>query len=143
MHPSASYLVASPPLQITPTTVYTVTATNSGGSGSFTLNITINDLPPNSLSYSTTSFTETIGSPMSAVTPTVSGGDVVTWEIHPTLPSGLSIDSSTGEISGTPTVLSSLTTYTVYANNSGGSATANIDITVNDVIPSSVSYDPS
>ena len=59
------------------------------------------------------------------------------------MPSGLSIDSSTGEISGTPTVLSSLTTYTVYANNSGGSATANIDITVNDVIPSLVTYDPS
>ena len=52
----------------------------------------------------------------------------------------ISIDATTGEISGNPTVLSTLTTYTVYANNTGGSATTTIDITVNDIIPSSITY---
>ena len=72
--------------------------------------------------------------------PSVGGGPVVTWSIAPTLPTGLDIDASTGEISGTPTVNSPLTTYTVTATNSGGSATTTIDITVNDIIPSSVTY---
>ena len=61
---------------------------------------------------------------MNPVTPTVQGGDVVSWEIHPTLPTGLSIDSSTGTISGTPAGTSPISSYTVYANNTGGSATA-------------------
>ena len=75
--------------------------------------------------------------------PTVSGGPVVTWSILPTLPTGLSIDSSTGEISGTPIVLSTVATYTVTAENSGGSTTTTVDITVNDVVPSSIDYSNS
>ena len=66
----------------------------------------------------------------------------MSWEITPTLPTGLNIDSSTGVISGTPTVLSTSTTYTVYANNTGGSATTTIEITVNDIIPT-ISYSPN
>ena len=77
---------------------------------------------------------------MTSVTPTVGGGPVVTWSILPNLPTGLSIDSSTGQISGTPTALSTITTYTITAENSGGSTTTTVDITVNEVIPSSIVY---
>ena len=77
---------------------------------------------------------------MTTGTPTASGGLVVTWSISPTLPTGITIDSSTGEISGTPTVISTVTTYTITATNSGGSATTTIDITVNDVAPSGITY---
>ena len=38
------------------------------------------------------------------------------------------------------TVISSLTTYTITATNSGGSATTTIEITVNDVAPSVIEY---
>ena len=51
---------------------------------------------------------------MSAITPTSSGG-AVSWSISATLPAGLSFDTSTGAISGTPTAgASSSTSYTVW-----------------------------
>ena len=135
--------ISGTPSVISPSTSYTITAENTGGSSTAIIDITVNDIIPSSITYSQTSFTETKGTAMTSVTPTSSGGPVVTWEIHPSLPSGLTIDSSTGEISGTPTVLSTFTTYTVYANNTGGSANTNIDITVIDVIPSNIVYNPS
>ena len=137
---AATGTISGTPTVITPSATYTITATNSGGSDSITITLEVNDVIPSEVEYDPSSFVETKGSPMTAATPSAEGGSVTSWEIHPTLPTGLSIDSSTGEISGTPTVLSTLTTYTVYANNTGGSATTTIDITVNDEIPSSLSY---
>ena len=77
---------------------------------------------------------------MGAVTPSVSGGAVNSWTISPALPTGLTIDAATGEISGTPTVVSPSTVYTVTATNAGGSGTGTITIQVNDVAPFSVVY---
>ena len=77
---------------------------------------------------------------MTAASPTISGGQIDTWSIDPALPTGLLIDSSTGEISGNPSVISPSTVYTVTATNTGGSTTTTITITVNDVIPSSITY---
>ena len=53
---------------------------------------------PSNVEYDPSSFVETKGSPMTAITPTAEGGSVTSWEIHPTLPTGLSIDSSTGTL---------------------------------------------
>ena len=80
---------------------------------------------------------------MTAATPTSSGGTVVSWAVSPSLPAGLVLDTSTGEISGTPTAVTSSATYTVTATNTGGDATTTVTIVVNDVIPSSVSYSDS
>ena len=63
---------------------------------------------------------------MDVHTPTSSGGAVVSWSISPSVPSGMSFDTSTGAISGTPNVISPTTTYTVTATNSGGSDTTTI-----------------
>ena len=38
-------------------------------------------------------------------------------EISPSVPAGLSFSATTGEISGTPTAITTTFTYTVYANN--------------------------
>ncbi|MDG1548950.1 MAG: putative Ig domain-containing protein, partial [Candidatus Poseidoniaceae archaeon] len=128
------------PTVLSTQTTYAVTATNSGGSATTTIEITVIDIVPSLVSYSTSSFVETKDSVMTSGLPTYSGGTVITWTIDPTLPTGLDIDASTGEISGTPTVLSTLTTYTVTATNSGGSATTSVDITVNDIVPSLIVY---
>ena len=53
------------------------------------------------------------------------------YSISPALPAGLSINSSTGAISGTPTTTSAVTNYTVSAANGGGTSTAIVSITVN------------
>ena len=92
---------------------YTITATNTGGSATTTIDIIVNDVPPSTITYSSNSYTETKDSAMTTGIPNVGGGPVVSWSISPSLPTGLSIDAATGEISGTPTTISSLTSYTV------------------------------
>ena len=124
-------------VQLTPIT-YTVWANNTGGSVSVTLNITIaDDLAV--FSYPNSPYTIVRGYNMSDITPTVTSGTVVSWGIHPSLPSGLSFTS--GVISGKPTGNQTITTYTVYANNSGGSATATLQLTINEPTPN-IDYNP-
>ena len=115
-----------------------VTATNAGGSGTATVIIEVNDLPPHGISYSDNPFTLTKGILMTANTPTAQGGAVDSWSITPQLPNGLSFSSTNGEISGTPTDITPTSTFTVTATNTGGSTTTTITITVNDVVPSLV-----
>ena len=103
-------------LSTTPVT-YTITATNSGGSASTTIDITINDIPPSSITYSGSPYTYTKSQFTFAVhSPTANGGPVTSWSISPLLPNGMSFDTSTGEISGVPTIISPTTTYTYNCN---------------------------
>jgi len=135
--------VSGTPSAITSSGTYTVTADNTGGSDTATLTIVVNDVAPSSLSYSPSTFTLTKDTAMTTTTPTVSGGTITSWSVSPTLPAGLSLDSTTGAISGTPTAVTTSATYTVTATNTGGSDTATLTIVVNDVIPSSLAYSPS
>ena len=94
---------------------------------SHTVNITILE-PSGNLSYSPDNITLTLGVAMSDLHPTYSGGVIENWSIHPALPAGLNF--SNGIISGTPTVNMTTSMFTVYANNTGGSAAATINITI-------------
>ena len=67
---------------------------------------------------------------------------VYAYSISPALPAGLSLDIATGEISGTPTELSTNTTYTITVRNSGGTNTTTITIVVNDEVPT-IAYSPN
>ncbi|MBK8599403.1 MAG: putative Ig domain-containing protein [Flavobacterium sp.] len=136
---TATGVISGTPTAISVTATYTVTAFNSGGSTTFGVVITVNDIAPNTLSYNSPNV-YTIGNAISNLNPTVSGGAVTSYSITPALPSGLSFDAATGVISGTPTAISSSATYTVTANNTGGSTTFAVVITVNDVAPSALSY---
>ena len=121
-------------------TQYTIWANNSGGSSVAYVNVTINDAVPNALGYTPENMTLEKGTTMTTNTPSVSGGAVTSWEIDPSLPSGLSFGSTNGSIWGTPTVLqTTAAAYTIWANNSGGSASAQVNITINDQI-ASISY---
>ena len=68
--------------------------------------ITVNDSAPTLLSYNSPNvFTKDVA--ISPLSPSVSGGAVVSYSITPTLPLGLSLNTTTGIISGTPSVISS------------------------------------
>ena len=122
----------------TSSVTYTIWANNSGGSSSATVNITILEEIA-SISYNPSAVTIVRGYDMANISVIKTGGNVVSWEISPSLPSGLSFDN--GTVYGLPLVNMSATTYTVYANNSGGSASTSLTLTINEPTPN-IDYNP-
>ena len=110
---------------------YTVTASNSCGTATKVLAITVGQAPAG-LNYTSTSPTYINGTAITtnSATLTTTGSPTPTFSVSPALPTGLSLNTSTGAITGTPTVNSSTTNYTVTASNSCGTATKVLTITV-------------
>jgi len=101
------------------------------------------DDAPIILAYSNINLELSLNLPMSAQTPILEGGGVLTWEISPELPEGLVFNEYSGVsinlarsndfegmISGTPTVLMPSKTFTIWANNSMWSTSFDITISV-------------
>jgi hypothetical protein len=59
---------------------------------------------------------------------------VDSYAITPALPSGLTLNTSTGVISGTPTTATASATYTITATNTFGSTTASVVIRISENI---------
>ena len=148
MSPSTG-IVSGTPTVVSATTSYTVTASDSAGSTTAVLSITVNDQAPTALSYAAGMAAYTVNVPITPNFPTNSGGTVVSYAVLPALPSGLSLDTSTGIISGDPTALAAAAKYTVTATNSGGNTTAPVTFAVNAVpssaisAPAGLAYNPS
>ena len=102
-------------------------AYNSGGGDTVKIVITTNAAAP-VISYNTPNV-YTVGTTITPLSPTNTGGTVVSYNVIPALPAGLTMNTNTGIISGTPTVVTSATTYSVMAYNSGGGDTVKIVIT--------------
>jgi hypothetical protein len=86
---------------------------------------------PSGLSYPNAG-TPVVGVALPPLTPTVTG-TVSGYTVSPALPAGLTLDSTSGGISGTPTAAAPNTAYVVKATNSGGSATATLQFAVGSV----------
>ncbi len=125
--------ISGTPTVIISATNYTISSTNTGGTDNDVIAITVNDAAP-SISYSSPQ-TYTKGTAISTLSPSVSGGAVVSYSISGELPSGLSFNTSTGTVTGTPTATLGETSYTITANNTGGSSSVQVTITVNDATP--------
>jgi hypothetical protein len=135
--------ISGTPTELSTNTTYTITTRNSGGVNTTTITIEVLDQLP-TLSYSPENLTLTKGNQSSdlPLNATLTGpGAIASWAISPALPSGLTFGTSNGTIWGTPTALRSLRTYTIWANNTGGSTSATVNITVNDELPN-ISYSP-
>ena len=113
------------------------TASGTSGNNRFD-NVTIEGVsltfnaPPSNFSY-TTPNNFTINNAIANLTPTVTG-NVSSYSISPALPLGLNLNTTTGVISGTPSVLSTSTNYTVTALNSFGNTTSTLYIAVSAVV---------
>lgn len=69
---------------------------------------------------------------------TASSGTGITYYLSPSLPSGLSMNSSTGTISGVPTGALSATSYTYLATNSVGESTCSFNLSIDATAPTEV-----
>lgn len=96
--------------------------------------------PPNNLGYSTNPATYVVGQAISPSVPTSGGGAVANYSVAPSLPPGLSLDTVTGTIAGTPTLESETSTYVVTAANARGSTTCMLEIRVTAPAPRTLSY---
>ncbi|MGJ4928685.1 putative Ig domain-containing protein [Bradyrhizobium sp. HKCCYLS2038] len=114
-------------------TTYTITVTDANlATASNTFSLTVNTAV--TATQSIPSATTTVNTAITPFIPVTGGGGTTprTYAISPSLPTGLSFNTSSGQVSGTPTVSGSTTTYTVTvtdANN--GTASNTFQLTVN------------
>ena len=136
----ATGVISGTPTALIATTGYAIVATNSGGSTTASLSITVRESAPANLSYALNPASYTRGVAIAPNTPSNTGGAVASYSVTPALPAGLTINSSTGVITGTPSVLAASAAWVVTATNAGGSTTATLSLTVTDAAPTSLTY---
>ncbi|NOV22356.1 kelch-like protein [Cupriavidus necator] len=111
---------------------YVVTGTNSAGSVTVELRIEVQAAiaPPASFQYASPVALYVAGEAIVANTPQVTGGPVASYSVSPPLPAGLSLNTQTGVIAGTPQAVQMQASYTVTATNRAGSLQAQVRIAV-------------
>jgi hypothetical protein len=83
------------------------------------------------MSYTPSSVVATNGFTNINSIPSYTGDSITSFSVAPAFPSGISLNTSTGLISGVPSVVSAQTLYTITGSNTGGSANATFTLTVN------------
>lgn len=83
-------------------------------------------LPPSALTYSDVPMILSQGQPVTIAASGLSGGAVDAFTVTPAFPPGISLNETTGEISGTPSAVAPIGAYTVTASNSAGDVSAQV-----------------
>ena len=84
---------------------------------------------------SSSSESKTVNTAISGYTISSTGGTIASYAISPTAPAGLTFNTTTGLLSGTPTAVAGATAYTITATNASGSATQTFTLTVTVTAP--------
>jgi hypothetical protein len=121
---------ASIPVIPASTTTYRLSATNSVGTTTADVTVTVTLAPPANLTYSTNPAVYVGATPVPNNLPSSTGGAVASYAISPPLPMSLDLDPVTGILTGTPLELWPATDHTVTATNAAGSTTVVLRITV-------------
>ena len=120
---------------------HTVSGSNSGGSAYTDIRIIAIHEGPGNLSYSSHVFQWILGESIFEF-PSIEGGEVINWTIEPPLPEGILFNTNDGSITGHPSELHALREHYVTATNSGGSITINFLLSVIDISPINILYEP-
>ncbi len=133
---SSTGIISGNPSQLGSSTIQLTGTNSTGTSSAVMLTITIQSAASNPPAISwpvgaTSSYTAYVGTAFASEAPTNSNVvDAAVFSIQAGLPAGLSIDTNTGIVSGTATVTSSQTTYTITATNGAGTSTISFVLTV-------------
>ncbi len=153
-------VISGTPTFAAPATAYTITGANGLGTVTTTFMMTIVDpagvpnptgptgqsgpvvTAPSALAYPLNDATYVVNIAVPNNTPSVSGTAPFTFAVSPSLPAGLSLDTSTGVISGQPSAMSARTAYTVTASNSAGmtQTTLFIEVSATAIAPTLSGY---
>ena len=123
-------LLSGTPTSTQSATAYTITATNATGSATRTFTLTVAAaLATPAFTLSSSSETRTVNTAATGFTISSTGGAIASFAISAT-PAGMSFNTSTGALTGTPTTVAGATAYTITATNATGSATRTFTLTV-------------
>ncbi|RTM11593.1 MAG: hypothetical protein EKK33_21045 [Bradyrhizobiaceae bacterium] len=123
---TATGAITGTPTVTSGATTYTVTVTDANSAtASNTFSLTVNSSV--TATQSVASKTLTQNQPSANFTPVTGGGGTpaYTYGVSPSLPSGLTLNTSSGAITGTPTATSGSATYTVTVTDANGATASN------------------
>src|SRR5216683_1955814 len=91
--------------------------------------------PPTALGYAHNPIVYAKGREIEPNEPYSEGGMPTEYSVSPSLPDGLTLSSSTGVLTGTPTALTPTLDYTVAARNAAGSTETTLTLKISSTVP--------
>jgi hypothetical protein len=122
---------------------YTVTAINACGASKTYISIGAKAIRPTIAHWTGGTHEKlTVAVAMNTSIPGTNGDPITDYQISPALPTGVTLETSTGVITGTPTHVAAVAKeYTLTASNTGGSAHFKQSIAVDAEAPTDLAYD--
>jgi hypothetical protein len=130
---ASSGLLTGTPTSTQSATTYAITATNVSGSATRTFSFTVSPLAAPAFTLSASAETRTVNTVATGFTISSIGGTIASFAIDAT-PAGMSFNTTTGALTGTPSTVAAATSFTITATNASGSATQTFTLTITAIV---------